>query len=70
MKKYKKKKKKKEDKEQNENKDNDDMRIKLYSKMVFYGYLTYYDGKISIPNDELKEKFIKLYNKIENEKFF
>jgi hypothetical protein len=31
----------------------------LYSKMVTFGYLTYYKGKISIPNEELREEFIK-----------
>jgi len=37
---------------------NDVMKKALYSKMVTFGFLTYYDGKISIPNNELKEKFI------------
>jgi hypothetical protein len=27
--------------------------------MVTFGYLTYYKGKISIPNEELREEFIK-----------
>jgi len=30
----------------------------LYSKIVTFGYLTYYNGKISIPNKELEKKFI------------
>jgi len=29
----------------------------LYSLMINYGYLTYYKGKITIPNKELKQKF-------------
>ena len=35
----------------------------LYSKMVTYGFITYCKGKISIPYNELKEKFIKVLNK-------
>ncbi|KAG4083368.1 hypothetical protein H8356DRAFT_1437034 [Neocallimastix lanati (nom. inval.)] len=39
----------------------------LYSKMVTFGYLTYYNGKISIPNKELKEEFIKALNDKESD---
>jgi len=42
--------------------DNNEKKI-LYSKMVTFGYLTYCKGKISIPNKELKEKFIKALSK-------
>jgi len=34
------------------------MKEELYSKMVTFGFLTYYKGEISIPNEELLEKFI------------
>jgi len=46
--------------ETNEEQNNDEMKKILYSKMVSFGFLTYYDGKISIPNTELKEKFIEV----------
>ncbi|OUM58856.1 hypothetical protein PIROE2DRAFT_21319 [Piromyces sp. E2] len=36
---------------------NNEKKEKLYTKMVTYGFLTYCDGKISIPNNELKIKF-------------
>jgi len=39
----------------------------LYSKIVTFGYLTYYNGKISIPNKELKEEFIKALNDKESD---
>ncbi|ORY09054.1 hypothetical protein LY90DRAFT_518927 [Neocallimastix californiae] len=39
----------------------------FYSKMVTFGYLTYYNGKISIPNKELKEEFIKALNDKESD---
>ena len=35
----------------------DEKKKELYSKMVTFGFLTYYDGKISIPNKEVMEKF-------------
>lgn len=34
-------------------------KCELYSKMVTYGFLTYYEGEISIPNNELLEKIYK-----------
>ncbi|KAG4083392.1 hypothetical protein H8356DRAFT_1749548 [Neocallimastix lanati (nom. inval.)] len=37
----------------NELEDNEHVKEILYSKMVTFGYLTYYNGKISIPNEEL-----------------
>ncbi|ORX35495.1 hypothetical protein BCR32DRAFT_288638, partial [Anaeromyces robustus] len=43
----------------NEETSESDMKTELYSKMVTFGFLTYYDGKISIPNKELEEKFKK-----------
>jgi len=73
-----KKKEKVDDEKEKEKKRNNEMKKKLYSKMVTYGFLTYCDGKISIPNEELKEKFIETlesdndmkyyYNLIENSK--
>jgi hypothetical protein len=45
------------------NKENINKKKKLYSKMVTFGFLTYYDGEISIPNKELKEEFIKVLEK-------
>ncbi|ORX57955.1 hypothetical protein BCR36DRAFT_580501 [Piromyces finnis] len=48
-------------------KSNDEMRKELYSKMVAFGFLTYYNKKISIPNEELKEKFIKVLNRKDDE---
>ncbi|ORX76571.1 hypothetical protein BCR32DRAFT_303752 [Anaeromyces robustus] len=42
--------------ERNEKKSEDKMKKELYSKMVTFGYLSYYNGKISIPNKELLEK--------------
>ncbi|ORY11176.1 hypothetical protein LY90DRAFT_518556 [Neocallimastix californiae] len=44
---------------QKESEDQVHMKEILYSKMVTFGYLTYYKGKISIPNEELREEFIK-----------
>ena len=38
----------------------------MYSKMVVYGLLTYYENEISIPNNELREKFIELVNEEED----
>jgi len=66
-------------KELKSNKKNNINKEELYSKMVTYGFLTYYDGKLSIPNLELLENFIKglrkqndkltfLYDLIENSK--
>ncbi|KAG4083357.1 hypothetical protein H8356DRAFT_1065047 [Neocallimastix lanati (nom. inval.)] len=45
-----------------ESENNEPVKEVLYSKMVTFGYLTYYKGKISIPNEELKEEFIKALN--------
>ncbi|OUM58849.1 hypothetical protein PIROE2DRAFT_64142 [Piromyces sp. E2] len=56
--------------EMNEKQNNDEMKIILYSKMVTFGFLTYYDGKISIPNKELKEKFIKALSKNSEMKYY
>jgi len=36
--------------------------------MVTFGFLTYYDGKISIPNKELQEEFIKILKKKKKKK--
>jgi len=66
-------------KELKSNKKNNINKEELYSKMVTYGFLTYYDGKLSIPNLELLEYYIKglrkqndkltfLYDLIENSK--
>jgi len=59
-----------EDKEKRYHKNNkllnneNNSKIKLFSKMVAYGFLTYYQGYLSIPNKELKMKFEKaLYEK-------
>ena len=38
----------------------------MYSKMVVYGLLIYYENEISIPNNELREKFIELVNEEED----
>ena len=38
-------------------------RDEILSAMVVYGFLTYYDGKVSIPNYELMLKFQKLLKK-------
>ncbi|OUM60326.1 hypothetical protein PIROE2DRAFT_13944 [Piromyces sp. E2] len=46
-------------KELKNNKKNNINKKELYSKMVTYGFLTYYDGKLSIPNLELLESFVK-----------
>ncbi|KAG4097810.1 hypothetical protein H8356DRAFT_412454 [Neocallimastix lanati (nom. inval.)] len=51
----------------NESEDNEHVKEILYSKMVTFGYLTYYNGKISIPNKELKEEFIKALNDKESD---
>ncbi|KAG4097809.1 hypothetical protein H8356DRAFT_1308748 [Neocallimastix lanati (nom. inval.)] len=51
----------------NESEDNEYVKEILYSKMVTFGYLTYYNGKISIPNKELKEEFIKTLNDKESD---
>ena len=49
----------------NKVKSNDVMKIELYSEMVTFGFLTYHDGKIAIPNKELKEKEdLKYYYKM------
>ncbi|KAG4091459.1 hypothetical protein H8356DRAFT_604864 [Neocallimastix lanati (nom. inval.)] len=55
------------DSQEKTKKDNDEDNInkkkQLYSKMVTYGFLTYCNGKISIPNKELQEEFIKILKK-------
>jgi len=65
-------KKKKKKKKKKTKKDNDEFNInkkkQLYSKMVTFGFLTYYDGKISIPNKELQEEFIKILKKKKKKK--
>jgi hypothetical protein len=38
--------------------------------MVTFGYLTYYEGKLSIPNNELKERFIDVLYKRKDMKFY
>jgi len=48
------------------NKNNINKKKQLYSKMVTFGFLTYCDGKISIPNKELKEEFIKVLERKKN----
>jgi hypothetical protein len=52
------------------NENNDAMKEDIYSKMVTFGYLTYYKGKLSIPNNELKERFIKALKKRKDMKFY
>jgi len=54
------------EKDPEENED-DNLRNEIYSKMVVYGFLTYYQGKIEIPNKELLHKF---KNILKNENFF
>jgi len=46
--------------EENENNSKNDLKEELYSKMITYGFLSYYNGEISIPNKEILEKFKKL----------
>ncbi|ORX50426.1 hypothetical protein BCR32DRAFT_288156 [Anaeromyces robustus] len=46
------------------------LNTELYSKMVTFGFLTYYDGKISIPNKELEEKFVKVLRKYKDLKYY
>jgi len=60
----------KELKKNNEKKNNDKMKKELYSKMVTYGYLTYYKGEISIPNEELLQKFILFLNDDDDLKYY
>eukprot|EP00833_Pecoramyces_ruminatium_P006898 jgi/Orpsp1_1/1180930/evm.model.c7180000075152.1 len=55
--------------EMNEKQNNKNKKV-LYSKMVTFGFLTYYDGKISIPNEELKENFIEALSKDENTEYY
>jgi len=38
------------------------MKNEMYSLMVVYGFLNYYEGEIRIPNKELLEKFKKVLN--------
>ncbi|ORX77622.1 hypothetical protein BCR32DRAFT_283033 [Anaeromyces robustus] len=47
-----------------------DMKTELYSKMVTFGFLTYYDGNISIPNKELEEKFLNVLNRNDDLKYY
>ena len=42
-------------------------RDEIYSAMVVYGFLSYLNGKVSIPNRELMEKFDELLMKIKAE---
>ncbi|ORX65570.1 hypothetical protein BCR32DRAFT_113801 [Anaeromyces robustus] len=57
-------------KETNEKTIENEMKAELYSKMVTFGFLTYYDGKISIPNKELEEKFVKVLRKYKDLKYY
>ncbi|ORX64852.1 hypothetical protein BCR32DRAFT_297921 [Anaeromyces robustus] len=54
----------------NEETSESDMKTELYSKMVTFGFLTYYDGKISIPNKELEEKFVKVLKSNKDMKYY
>ncbi|KAG4093371.1 hypothetical protein H8356DRAFT_1311921 [Neocallimastix lanati (nom. inval.)] len=56
--------------EETKNENNDAMKEDIYSKMVTFGYLTYYEGKLSIPNNELKERFIDVLYKRKDMKFY
>ncbi|KAL6589942.1 hypothetical protein U3516DRAFT_652417 [Neocallimastix sp. 'constans'] len=56
--------------EKTKNENNDAMKEDIYSKMVTFGYLTYYEGKLSIPNNELKERFIDVLYKRKDMKFY
>lgn len=38
----------------------------IYSAMIVYGFLSYYDGRIKIPNKELMREFEKALNLIQN----
>lgn len=38
-------------------------RDEIFSAMVVYGFLSYEDGKVSIPNKELMEKFVEMLQK-------
>eukprot|EP00833_Pecoramyces_ruminatium_P007975 jgi/Orpsp1_1/1182007/evm.model.c7180000079500.1 len=55
---------------QNEISSIDLKRNEMYSKMVVYGFLTYYQEEIFIPNNELREKFIELINEDNEFKVF
>ncbi|ORX76574.1 hypothetical protein BCR32DRAFT_248635 [Anaeromyces robustus] len=41
---------------------NESMKNEMYSLMVVYGFLTYNEGEIRIPNEELFEKFKQILN--------
>ncbi|ORX75427.1 hypothetical protein BCR32DRAFT_329813 [Anaeromyces robustus] len=41
---------------------NENMRNEMYSLMVVYGFLTYNNGEVKIPNKELLEKFKQILN--------
>lgn len=49
---------------------NDTIRRSLFSKMVVFGFLTYYNKKISIPNEELKEHFIEALGSNDDMKYY
>ncbi|OUM59865.1 hypothetical protein PIROE2DRAFT_14497 [Piromyces sp. E2] len=51
-------------------KNNDKMKRELYSKMVTLGFLTYYNGKISIPNEDLREIFIEVLDEDDDLKYY
>ncbi|ORX65568.1 hypothetical protein BCR32DRAFT_286471 [Anaeromyces robustus] len=57
-------------KETNEKTNEKKLKAELYSKMVTFGFLTYYDGKISIPNKELEEKFINVLRKYNDLEYY
>ncbi|ORX72562.1 hypothetical protein BCR32DRAFT_297222 [Anaeromyces robustus] len=57
-------------KETNEKTNEKKLKAELYSKMVTFGFLTYYDGKISIPNKELEEKFINVLRKYKDLEYY
>jgi hypothetical protein len=51
-------------------KSENDLKEELYSKMVIFGFLSYYDGKISIPNKELLNEFILLLKQKKELKYY
>ncbi|OUM62993.1 hypothetical protein PIROE2DRAFT_10571 [Piromyces sp. E2] len=52
--------------ENNKEENNDIHKEELYSKMVTLGFLTYYNGKISIPNIELLENYVRGFRQKNN----
>ncbi|ORX64841.1 hypothetical protein BCR32DRAFT_286817 [Anaeromyces robustus] len=56
--------------ETNEKANEKKLKAELYSKMVTFGFLTYYDGKISIPNKELEENFIEVLKSNKDMKYY